>query len=1250
MRTRRILLSILSVLTLILLSVNALQPAQAAKPSGSGGTTGNIGLKIQGYDKLSKSWTPGNTAGYAEHQDIPFRIVLTGAGTLATLQVVADHFRDPAPGIEDLRHFQICTGAPTTTPPGATSCAPVPIGAPGPNGGTYVTADQNPQTPTMTQISYTFHNVTVTSSGLVLTWDALLAIGSHLYPGAALHMAVGTATGAGPSDTISFGSKDVPIPVNQIIATETNKQVRKVGDTTWQESWPNGVIGQHLEFQIISKTFGPTKGTQNLTITDQLDACLQYVAGSATPGLSAPAPTGPGGTLTWYFPNVKNGTSTIVYFRADIVAKASCKNVGITHSDLVPDDSMDTVPITAAGIPDVAPVKDCTDTVAPGGTAQCTITYTNNGSETSQPGTVRDVLDAGLVFVPGTPLPSSGPTTDPNTGKTTVVWNIPALAPGDGGVITYGETVPATGTTGQHQYADTATTIVPGDDDDSDTEIVTVTYTPDLFVSKACPSSASPGGSATHTISYGNGGTAASAAGSIVDTIPSGMTYVSSSRTPSSQSGQTVTWSLPNGVAAQTNGTSFTLTVSVSGAGPFTNKVDIFPKVGDANQADNHFECSTGLDYTDIGISKGCPSAASPNDVVTHTLSFSNTGNQPAPNVVVTDTLGAGLTRTNTAPTYVLNGGAPTPSFQENGQVLKWTFSSLPAGASGTITYQVRIDNTWSSAGVQHLVDSVTITSDSTIESNTAGSNPNSDSCTTDVDFEPHLTIDKSGCRSVVVPGGFQTYTITYRNDGHAPATGVVITDQPPADQPIASITGPGSSVDTDTNTATWNIGTLNPGPAQSVTLTVVVNAEDGTVVSNTASISGSPSVSASALTQTTVSGVGRHAKATGYSLGVKAVATLLDPALTTSTAEAPPSPSDDVTGLPSVTVPGVLSAGLLTTTAHAETGVGIASATHTTEVLNLQVISGLAPLVTADAVRTVATSVAGPQGAQSSSLGTASVNLKIGGTAYNLANVPPNTIVDLSPVAKVTLNAVTKTAGLGGSGSYTTSIDIDAIKVELLLSSIVVTVGHSHAEAAYPSGSACGVQPSTVSARAYTAHVQGLTFVEAWLNDAEITPLGSMPGEDANAATATIPNLLTAGAVTNHAEGVIGSAPHAYAHSKVLGLNLLNGMIVADALDMEATSNAGGGSASTALSAIFLNLKVNGTGYTAPLPNQVINIPMGGEIVHLVLNEQAQVGNGTTDTSGTVNAIHLQVFNSVGALKTDVVVASAHSDAHMGG
>jgi uncharacterized repeat protein (TIGR01451 family) len=1233
--------------------VSALQPAQAAKPGGGGGgsTTGNIGLKIQGYDKLSKSWTPGNTAGYAEHQDIPFRIILTGAGTLATLQIVADHFRDPAPGIEDLRHFQICTGAPTTTPPGATSCSPVPIGAPGPNGGTYVTQDVPDRVVAGVVLrSYTFHNVTVTSSGLVLTWDALLAIGSHLYPGSALHMAVGTATGATSSDTISFGSKDVPIPVNGIIATETDKTVNG------QDPYTTATLHEIVTVQIVSSAFGPAKGTQTLTIRDELPACLDYQEGTATAAFPFTDGTSgaPGGVLSWTYPNVKNGTTKTVTFKAEIVQLGGCTNVAFTHSDQVPDDSRDDVDITVHGVPDVAPVKDCTDTVVPGGTAQCTITYTNNGTEPSQPGTVRDVLDAGLVFVPGTPLPSSGPTTDPNTGKTTVVWNIPALAPGDGGVITYGEKVPDTGTAGQHQYADTATTIVPGDDDDSDTEIVTVTYTPDLFVSKACPTSASPGGQATYTISYGNGGTAASAAGAITDTIPAGMTYVSSSRTPTTQSGQTVSWSLPNGVPAMTNGQSFTLTVSVGGAGPFTNKVDITPLAGDANQADNHFECSTGLDYTDIGISKGCPSAASPDAVVTHTLSFSNTGNQPAPNVVVTDTLGAGLTRTNTAPTYVLNGGAPTPSFQQTGQVLKWTFSSLPAGSSGTISYQVHIDNTWSSAGVQHLVDSVTISSDSTIEKTGAGSNPNSDSCTTDVDFEPHLTIDKSGCRSVVVPGGFQTYTITYRNDGHAPATGVVITDQPPANQPIASVTGPGSNVDKDTNTATWTIGTLNPGPAQSVTLTVVVNAEDGAIVSNTASISGSPSVSASALTQTTVSGVGRHAKATGYSLGVKAIAVLLDPALTTSTAEAPPSPSDDVTGLPSVGVPGVLSAGLLTTTAHAETGVGIASATHTTEVLNLQVLGALGPLVTADAVRTVATSVAGPLGAQSSSLGTASANLLVGGTTYNLANVPPNTIVDLSPLAKVTLNAVTKTAGLDGSGNYTTSIDIDAIKVELLsllgAPTVVVTVGHSHAEASYPSGAACGVQPSTVSARAYTAHVKGLTFVEAWLNDAEITPLGSMPGEDANAATATIPTLLSAGAVTNHAEGVIGSAPHSYAHSKVVGLNLLGGLITADVLDMESTSNAGGGSASTSLSAIFLNLRVNGTGYSAPLPNQVINIPMGGEIVHLVLNEQFLIGNGTTDTEGTVNAIHLQVFNAVGALKTDVVVASAHSDAHLGG
>jgi len=1237
MRARQLLISLLSVLTLLIFSLTGLQAAQAGKPAGSGGTTGGgIGVKLQGYDKLSNSWTPGNTAGWAEKTSIPFRLVLTGSGTLTTLQVTGDHDNGGVPGFEDLNTFRICTGAPISGQAGATGCTDLPFNAPLTAGGPYVTRDvPNPVLSGVTQVAYTFHDVDVPGDGQVLLFKGELALGSHRYPGSALHMAVGTATTADGSE-ISYGGKNVPIPVNGIIATETDKKINGL------DTFADGTIGQVVRVSIVGTAFGPSKGTQILTIRDELPSCLSYednVATSTTATVTEPALHSTGTTVSATFTAVKNGTSRTLSFDAKIVQKSTaCRNWGFTHSDQVPVDSSDFVDITARGIPNVTPDKECSDQVGPGETAQCTISYSNIGSETSDPGTVTDVLDPGLTFVAGTPAPAS--VTGTPAGGQTIVWNIPALAPGDGGSITYGETVPATGPAGTSHFADTATTHVPGDGnpgDDSDTEIVDVDYTPDLYVDKACPDNAPAGGSAVFTITFGNGGSAATGQTTVVDTLPAGLEYASATPQPDSvtNGGRTVTW-IVDGVAAGSAGNTITLTAAVTGTGSFTNQVDISSALADADTSDNHAQCSTNLAYTDVGIGKDCGSGvAEPNALVTHTLTVDNSGNQPASNVVVTDTLPTGLTREG-APTYSLTG-VGDPTFSQNGQQLTWTFATLPAGAGGTISYQVRVANTWETAGAQEFTDSATI---ATSSSNAINPSNDSDACTTTVDFQPHVTLEKTGCRLVVAPGGYQTYTLSFSNDGHAPATGLVLTDTPSGDQPIAS--APGASV--DGNTATWDIGTLGVGDSGNRSLIVVVNADDGTTVSNTATLTGNNAVDVSDLATTTVSAAGRHSEADGYAIGITGAVSL--PVTATSRAEAPQGPNDSASAvIPSLSVPGLLTTGVLTTVSHAEVGVGSALATNSTEVVNLNMLAGQ---VKADVIRGYATAVAGPFGASSSSVGSSSTKLVIAGNAYDLANVAPNTVINIPLVATVRLNQVTKTASVDGDGNFVTGIDVNMIVVDTVLGARIV-VGHSHAEAAYPSGLACGLAPSTVSGRAYTAHVQTSTILDLTVNDAEIAPLGG--SEDANGASANVPGVLSAGAVTNHAEGSIGTSPAANARSTVAGLNLLGGMITAQSLDMRAASTASGGTAATDLTALFLNLVVNGTAYSAPLPNQVINIPQAdGSLVHIVLNEQIRDGNGTTDTAGTVNAIHVQVFNAVRALTTDVVVASAHSDAHQGG
>ncbi|QSR26924.1 hypothetical protein CFH99_14935 [Nocardioides aromaticivorans] len=1229
MSVRRALQATITALSVVVLSLGTTPPTMSAKPT-PGGTGGGIAVKIQGFDALSKSWTPGNTGGYAEGDSIPFRLVLTGPGTLSTLQVVADHLRGDVKGIEDLNSFQVCTGAPTTTPAGATGCT-----APNQTSMTVTRDVPDPVSSGVVQVAYTFRNVVVPSSGLVLRWGAELAIGSHLYAGSALHMAVGNATTS--SGAISFGSKDVPIPVNAIIATETDKKID--GRDAISASDPLSV-GQRVTVTITSKAVGPAKGTQNLTVTDQLPDCLRY-AGNASPAPTA-APTAvggvvpPGGEVTWTFSAVKNGTTRTVTFDAVVVSVGSCTNVATTSSDKTRFPSRDTVPISTVGAPDVSVVKDCDDVVAPGGLATCTLTYRNDGDAVARDVTLTDVLDPGLTYVAvaGEPQPSGDPLT----------WTIGDLAAGDGDVITYQVRVPATGPPGAQEFRNTATIHTNGDPDpgdDTDTEVITVTFAVDLALTKRCPGTIPANTPTEESVTYRNTGTAAATGVTIVDTLPVGMSYVtgSASLAPTSVVGRTITWVIGN-VPAGSALVTITYRVAVATAGQYTNVATITSDQPDSDTTDNRAECTAGASYTDVAVDKACPSNASPGAVVTHTVSFANLGNQPAAGVQVVDTLGAGLTYR--AGSAKVDGSPVSPSVA--GQVLTFTLGTVGAGDSGVITYEVQLAATAPSSGVRTFTDTAAI---STTSSNSLNQSNDSATCSTAADYQPHLVLTKTGCKDTVVPGGYQTYTLRYLNDGSAPATGTTLTDTPPDDQQVSA--APGANV--AGNTATWALGSLAPGEDGTRSLTVQVNAADGTQVSNTATLDADNAAPTTATAFTHVSGAGAETHGSAYGIDVRALNLLLIDKLVASASSAPDGIGDDQAGpTATLTLPGVVNAGILSSASHSGVDIGASTTTSTSTVADLNLLNGL---ITAKAVRSVSTSTAGPLGASSNNDGSTFTDLVIAGQPVP-NSVAPNTVINLPlGIGSVKLRAEKVTAGVDAQGRYVTTATTNMIEVTLTGLLVVplgtkVVVGHSDSSATYPSGAPCGARPNTVSGKAFTAFVDNLLLDDLYVNRAEIAPLGGT--STANAASVPgLPGILTASALTNSATGSIGTPPTATSTSKAAGVNLLAGLVTADLIDVKATSTADGTTAGTVLTANFVNLRVGGLTINGTVsPNFTIDVPYGGGIAHVVLNEQVvNTPAGGKDTAGTVNAVHVRLFSAVGLLTTDIVVVSAHSDAH---
>jgi uncharacterized repeat protein (TIGR01451 family) len=537
----------------------------------------------------------------------------------------------------------------------------------------------------------------------------------------------------------------------------------------------------------------------------------------------------------------------------------------------------------------------------------------------------------------------------------------------------------------------------------------------------------------------------------------------------------------------------------------------------------------------------------------------------------------------------------------------------------------------------------------------TGGTGANNTLC---VNTQTTLAVSKTACPTVAVPGGLLTYTISYSNTGANPATGVVVTDTLPAGTSFVSASDNGSA---NAGVVTWSVGTVPVGGGGTRTLVVLVNAANGASLNNkvTAQAANSGTATNGLGLDTAVSNAGANTKGRAYAadidlLGVPLIDELA-PAQSSSTGAAQGDTNQPV---PDVAVPGVATVQLLHQTSSSEvTNQSVTTATSEVGYVNL-----LSGAVVADAVNGISQSVAGPYSASGNSNGSAFVNLRINGAT--ITNVTPNTkitvknpLLPTQNLATVVLLEETKTASPAG-GFFSATHSVNMIHVTLLRSFLTlpkgaeIIVAHAESDATYPSGLACGTTASTVSGQAFAAYAQGLfmgtQLAEAQQGDASITPLG---GSDSDVIAAILLSpAAVSGTSTNTSSGSISPNPTATSRSRVQGANVLDGLITASLLDVQATSNANGSTAGTTFATTFLNLTVGGTPINAPVaPNTTLIelLPGTGEIVRIVLNEQILNGDGTNNTSGTVNAIHAWVLKDSGVVEAEVIVASAHSDAH---
>jgi len=219
---------------------------------------------------------------------------------------------------------------------------------------------------------------------------------------------------------------------------------------------------------------------------------------------------------------------------------------------------------------------------------------------------------------------------------------------------------------------------------------------------------------------------------------------------------------------------------------------------------------------------------ASPGDILTYTISYSNTGFSDAQNAIITDTIPA-----NTS--YVSGGTL-------SGTKVTWNLGTLAMGETGSVTLRVKVNSPLDNGTI--IKNIAAITSDQTVSQTSQAD--------TTIHSTPILTIGKTDSPDPVPVNSSLTYTITYSNTGDMNATNVIIVETYPQSVTFVSSVPP----PTEGNNV-WRMNTLDVGKSGSIVITVSVGAlPEGTVLTNKATITSDQNQNTETETETTVSSV----------------------------------------------------------------------------------------------------------------------------------------------------------------------------------------------------------------------------------------------------------------------------------------------------------------------------------------------------------------------------------------------------------
>jgi len=618
------------------------------------------------------------------------------------------------------------------------------------------------------------------------------------------------------SNTALVGGNEYDPNLSNNTATQ-NTTVRASADlaVTKTASPAPVYVGENLTYTIVVTNNGPSAAS-GVSLFDILPANVTFVSASSTKGTCNHSGTqvtcaiGPMAVSELV-------TATIIVTPTTPGTISNTAYVsGIEHDpNLINNTTTQTTTVLASA--DLAVTKtDSPDPVYVGENLTYTIDVTNNGTSPATGVTMTDTLPTGVTYVSA----SSTKGTCSFSG-TQVICTIGPMAVSELETVTIivTPTTPGTITNTANAFGNEHDPILSNN---TATQSTTVLASADLAVTKTdSPDPLYVGENLTYTIEVSNNGPSTASGVTMTDTLPAGVTYVSSSSTKGacSHSGTEVICAI--GSMAVSELVTVTIIVTPTTSTVITNTASVSGIEYDPNPFNNTAIQDTDvLASADLAVAKNdSPDPVYVGENLTYTVDVYNDGPSPAIGVIMTDTLPAGVT-------YV-SASSTKGTCSHSGDQVTCAIGPMAVNELVTITIIVTpttpgtISNTADVYGIEH---------DPNLNNNTVAQE-------TTVLASADLAVTKTDSPDPVYVGENLTYTIDVTNNGPSAASGVTMIDTLPAGVTYVSASSTKGTCSHSGDQVICIIDTMDV--VDEVIVTIIVTPTTPGTITNTAVVSG---------------------------------------------------------------------------------------------------------------------------------------------------------------------------------------------------------------------------------------------------------------------------------------------------------------------------------------------------------------------------------------------------------------------------